>query len=109
MLGCYSIDDSPIRDIPHGTNHENSVMLSEWVYELIRGPEIKADPYKLVDSAVYSEISVPLVHGALKEYLSSNTKDSIELYFDEYAAEKWGDVKQLNEIDSVPFEYEFFG
>lgn len=109
LLGCHSIDDSPIREIPHSTNHENSDMLSEWVYELIRGPEIKADPYKLVDSAVYSEISTPLAHGALKEYLSSNMKDSIELYFDKYAGEKWENVKRLNEIDSVPFEHEFFG
>ena len=95
LLACQSINNSA-----------KSIVTS---YEKSRDLELKAESYKLVDSLIYSEISIPLANSVLNEYLNPNTKDSLELYFDEYAGEKWGDVKQLNEIDSIPFEHEFFG
>lgn len=90
-------------------NIDNSAQSSVWSYEKSGGLVINADPYKLVDSAVFSEISIPLANGVLNEYLTPNRKDSLELYFDKYATEKWGFIKELNGIDSVPFEHGFFG
>ena len=108
LLGCQNVDN-PVESI---SIKEDTVAVpvlsSAWIDQETRGVELLVSPYKHIDSAIYLEISTPLANSALKEYLTPNTKDSLELYFDGFAHEKWGFIERLSEIDTLPFEAEFF-
>ena len=108
LLGCQNVDNPEesmsIMEDPAAV----SVSPSTWTDQETRGEELSSNPYKYIDSAIYSEISTPLANSALEEYLSPNTKDSLEMYFDGFAYEKWGFIERLSEIDVQPFEAEFF-
>ena len=108
LLSCQNLHN-PVESI---SNKEDTagvpVLPSAWIDPEIKGVELSVSPYKHVDSAIYSEISTPLANSVLKEYLTPNTKDSLEMYFDRFANDKWGSIERLNDIDALPFEAEFF-
>jgi hypothetical protein len=108
LLSCQNLHN-PVESI---SNKEDTaavpVLPSAWIDAEIKGVELSVSPYKHVDSAIYSEISTPLANSVLKEYLTPNTKDSLEMYFDRFANDKWGSIERLNDIDALPFEAEFF-
>jgi len=107
-LSCQNINRS---ETPRIDEHDSIITQDtskNWIQDESRGLEIIASQYKHIDYNIYAEIAIPLSNEPLPEYLSSNEKDSIELHFDDFAKENWENVTLLSEIDSVPFEADFF-
>ena len=108
LLGCQHVDNPEELISSMEDTAAVSVSTSTWIDQETRIEELSANPYKNINSAIYSEISTPLAYSVLEEYLTPNTKDSLEVCFDEFGYEKWGTIKRLSEIDALPFETEFF-
>jgi len=107
-LSCQNINRSETPRIDEYDSIITQDTSKNWIQDESRGLEIIASQYKHIDYNIYAEIAIPLSNEPLPEYLSSNEKDSIELHFDDFAKENWENVTLLSEIDSVPFEADFF-
>jgi hypothetical protein len=107
-LSCQNINRYEISRIDEHDGIIFQDTSKNWIQDESRGLEIIASQYKHIDYNIFAEIAIPLSNGPLPEYLSLNEKDSIELHFDDFAKEYWENVTFLSEIDSVPFEADFF-
>ena len=107
-LSCQNINRSEVSRI----DEHDSIIFQDtsknWIQDESRGLEIIASQYKHIDDNIFAEIAIPLSNGPIPEYRTSNKKDSLELHFDDFANEYWENVVLLSEIDSVPFEADFF-